>query len=665
MSNKGVLKMMKRVVGVIAIAILAICGGFAFGGKAHALANVAVSNADIYWSPGTWYAGTDLMQANSRGSYFKVNFSGTHFGVTVDTSQLGGIAASSMVLWAYIDSSSSYISKSLADVSGNEVVFSNSLSSGQHTATVYMSGFGSGSRWEGNPPNAFMINGIVLADGGATSAVVPNGKSVLFYGDSITDNMNGYAPKLGQLLGVEYGQLGYSGSKLTAYSGYVPALWTGNAAVDAWSNYSENKSRLSGGSYIGGTPTAIFSNEGINDTNGGNSSATLRATVAGWLAAERAATSANTGLYLIMPYNLGCSPENTAYKSTYPTYKEAYMGGYSDYTAGSSDAHAYLINLENLGCAITQNNSSDNLHPNAAGSQLIAQLIKNILTPRAVSSLTWYRQTESEIRLTWNITRDGDDLKHLSDGYIVKYRVYNSESDWTTAATLSNAAIEYTIGGLQSDTEYEFRVETIGTGLVDYAAVSMINTVTTESGGRARNQLDNEYHFISDGFLGIDNGRDDVTGISGEDPIVLRPKVDAPASAKSAFRVIGSEGIEYNVAISMIGAETSLVGTSINNNTPFLPVASETGLDASTLSGRAWGYQFSAGENNFASATWQAVPALSVPAVLDLNGDALGNSGVVVGGIMPYIIQYGASVDGNEMGDTYAGTILYTVTEVN
>jgi hypothetical protein len=98
---------------------------------------IPISNTTIVVSPYTWYSGTDYKQINAAGGYIKVAFNGSHLGVGVDTSKLASISPSNVLLRAYIDGSTIPISKTLANVNSGEVVFNDSLASGNHYAIIY------------------------------------------------------------------------------------------------------------------------------------------------------------------------------------------------------------------------------------------------------------------------------------------------------------------------------------------------------------------------------------------------------------------------------------------------------------------------------------------------------------------------------------------------
>ncbi|GHV21689.1 hypothetical protein FACS189428_2510 [Clostridia bacterium] len=353
---------------------------------------IPISNTNIVASPYTWYLGTDYKQINAAGGYIKVAFNGTHLGVGVDTSQLAGISPSNILLRAYTDGSTTPVSKTLANVNNGEVVFSDNLANGNHYAIIY-GGFSniSNSRRSGNPPASLMIKSVILSTGSEVkpltgTAIALSDKKVIFYGDSITEGSlvsvaeKGYAPTLGKDLGIEYGQLGYGGGRWnTVHPSGVTAFYT-NSVTDNRRNYSENKSRLdSNNKYLDGAPTAIFNNYGINDARGNTGAPTMRNAISGWLEAARAASSTATEIYMIVPFNYG----NGSYDST---YKAAYLSGFQDYTtAHPDDDRVYLIDLGVKAWDAVDTNSTDDLHPNDAGSAILAGLIRDALTPLVVS----------------------------------------------------------------------------------------------------------------------------------------------------------------------------------------------------------------------------------------------------------------------------------------
>jgi lysophospholipase L1-like esterase len=447
---------------------------------------VPISNTSIAISPYTWYSGSDYKQINAAGGYIKVAFSGTHLGVGVDTSKLAGISPSNIFLRTYIDGSTTPVNKTLANVNNGEVVFSDNLASGNHYAIIY-GGFNvSNSRRSGNPPASLMIKSIILSTGSEVQSltgtpIVPSNKKILFYGDSITEGSlvsvaeKGYAPTLAKNLGLEYGQLGYGGGRWnTIHSSGVPAFYT-NTITDNRRNYSENKCRLDGnGKYLDGAPTAIFNNYGINDARGSTGAPTMRSAVTGWLGAARAASSPNTEMYMIMPFNYG----NGSYDAT---YKAAYLSGFQDYTlAHPDDDRVYLIDLGVKAWDVVDTNSIDDLHPNDTGSALLAGLIKDALTPLVVQNLSGIVDSDTEISLIWEYPApDTNNIRHINTDYNVAYQA-SGTSTWTTFATLPGVTTGIQITGLTAGTNYTFRITSLNTLVVpDVAPIATISALTT------------------------------------------------------------------------------------------------------------------------------------------------------------------------------------------
>ena len=377
-----------------------------------AVGQVSVDNPDLIWSPYNWqFNGSSWAQTSPGGAYVKFAFTGSTLGINIDQSMLNGIDPSQMDLDAYVDGSSTPITKTFADATGNgrHITFTTSLSAGDHYAVIYFaqSPF-QVDRWIG-PADDLRVTSLQLAADGsgvilppAGTPVAPKSDKVIFFGDSITEGYhdtsdeNAYSADVAKLLGnVEYGQIAYSGAgwDISAPNN-VPdfSVNAPNQSTSFWENYNSSASRLVNPSnlsegFIGGAPDAVYVNMGINDADNGAPAADLESKMNAWLSDIRTTIGPRPEVFVIVPFNFG--------SGNFPTYKADLLAGVSDYeNAHPADSRVDVIDLGASGWDIVQANSTDGLHPNDTGAMLLADqiaadsapLISGVLQPGSLSS---------------------------------------------------------------------------------------------------------------------------------------------------------------------------------------------------------------------------------------------------------------------------------------
>ena len=342
---------------------------------------VSVDNDYIRWSPYNWYDTGYSKMSTPGGAYFKIAFSGTSLGVQVDMSRLGITPKSTIKISAYIDGSTTQYRKSLADADcmGNVTLVSG-LSSGKHTATVYLS-FTSQDydRWNGAVTNSLRLLGIKLDFGTRlydASSLVSN-KKIVIYGDSITEGVGinegaeyAYSAVLGQTLGVEYGQCGNGWIGWSHFgSGHTDHFYILNQNKGYWRDYFEGKSRLvdrndiSKG-YIDGAPDAVFITLGHNDH--GSNYDEVQNKLINWMKDVRT-TAPNAEIFIILPFATG--------SSHYADFRTKYVEGFNKYVSETSDAKAHIVDLGPEGHNIVVNGSSDGVHPEKAAANTLGKMI--------------------------------------------------------------------------------------------------------------------------------------------------------------------------------------------------------------------------------------------------------------------------------------------------
>lgn len=388
---------------------LSLCGAtILLSGSAQA-APISVDNPDILWSPYGWVAnGSTYKQSPTTGSYINIAFSGDTLALNVDTSFVTNPA--NFRVSAFIDGGTTPIHRTLADASANRITFSDSLSPGNHYATiVIMRNNNASARWTvtgDTPPSTLRITSIEISDSGSIlplsgTPLTEKNTTILFYGDSITEgnginNVDSYfatGATVGRLLGANYGIKGYSSSLwyFNILSG-VPDFWNipgPNYTNVVWKNYYQNQPLLNdvnvpSSGFIEGAPDAIYNNLGNNDaalypnpTWGGETARlTFRDRIIGWLPEAREALGGRPAIFMVMPYTFNCTEDINPDRdeALMALYRDTYIEAYDSYIQSSGDTRAYLIDLGSEGCRI-QYEDGDGVHPSESGAYDIAQLI--------------------------------------------------------------------------------------------------------------------------------------------------------------------------------------------------------------------------------------------------------------------------------------------------
>lgn len=402
------LKQGKARVVLVLLSLLTVSSGL-FGAiptqKVQAAAGeVNVTDSNILWSPYSWvFSGSTYAQTPTTGSYLKVAFTGSTLALDIDTSMLASIAPNvapaNVGVAAYIDGSATPVRRTLANISGGELVFRNDLAAGNHYAQIYLTNTPvSARRWgttgPDTPPTALLrITAIQLATDGSIlpltgTPLAKKTPKLIFYGDSITEGNNiggtyaelSYAANLGRSLNAEYSERGYASLAWTAsfFSG-TPSFYVADPALGVWSNAYRGQSLLNGGlvsgGYIDGVPDAVFNNLGINDyssrASGFNSSAGMKAAIKSWLVDQRTAIGPRPAIFMIVPFSFG----NTG-GTDIAEYKNAWLTAVTEYqTEHPTDKRVYTFDLGTEAYNTLMANTSDNTHPNPTGSALLANLI--------------------------------------------------------------------------------------------------------------------------------------------------------------------------------------------------------------------------------------------------------------------------------------------------
>lgn len=344
--------------------------------------NIAVNNASLVagLSPFNWErSGSSYIRTANPGAYFKVNFTGTTFGVVVDVSSISGAGVGAIrypqLKWAVDGGSSSTRQLASGDTT---LTLTSGLADTTHSIVVYVlstDADSSTSRWDGTM--SVKITSIVVGTSKTLSAATlqPNGKA-LFYGDSITEgawilgapnspsysNYSTYeestlswAVLLAASRNVEYGQCAFGGQGWDSGYAGVPAF------SSAWNYILSGVSRDFTGCNL------VVINMG---QNGGVSSASTVTTFLTNLRAALVAAGSTAQVFIMVPFN----------GNTSGTARTNITSGYNTYIAGAPSDLTYLVDLGTPAETISSANSWDGVHLNTTGQALEFALLSPSIT---------------------------------------------------------------------------------------------------------------------------------------------------------------------------------------------------------------------------------------------------------------------------------------------
>jgi len=348
---------------------------------------ISVNNAGLFFSPYNWYfSGSSYAIAQNPGAYLKTNFTGTSAAINLSQDFL---VSSATAAGYYPRIQYQVDGGSITDVqltaSTTSIVVATGLTSGTHSLFVVYPGNGNNSlsspdRWQ-TPVQAIKFTGLTLDSGATVALPTLRPKSMLVYGDSISEGINvngasGSAPNtdqdatktvpwsLASSLNAEVGVKAFSsqGWTVSGIGGVVPFYTPGNDTNSSWNKYSAGKSLLTSGLFTP-APDYIYINHGANDWGQGSSDASVIASIDGWLPAVRAAAP-NAIIFLVVPFG---QFKASAIISAFNTYVAANPG----------DNKVFLVNLGSSGATGlsgggSSSQSVDGIHPYAATNATLA-----------------------------------------------------------------------------------------------------------------------------------------------------------------------------------------------------------------------------------------------------------------------------------------------------
>jgi lysophospholipase L1-like esterase len=393
------------------------------------------SDRSLLFSPYNWTPVNNGIQTSDAGAYLKFKFNGSQATLNVDTSN----QTSFPLLDVYVDGKQTADQLWLKNVTNGRVQLFNGAA-GNHEVTVY---FRRRELYDGNNPAVlnikqqdwatdaehWRVNGVEVNGGsGFLTNTFARSKTALFLGDSITEGFadffdsnspdrpstvtgdfrnsisyRTYAAQLGELLNVDYGQVGWSGSGWSQ-----PTTATGNPPIaDSWLRY--NGASTVQRDFQTKQPDYVFINLGTND---GAFDITNRVT--SWLTQARQ-TIPNADIFVIAPFN---QTKNAQLEQGIANYR----------STNTTDRKVHFLNLgaegaRGLNGTFNPSLSGDGIHPTIERNRQLAGLLYEQVKPIVGISSTTIQSTS---------INSGTGLNH------VKYNgIWNNTS---TSSTIGNYA---------------------------------------------------------------------------------------------------------------------------------------------------------------------------------------------------------------------------------
>jgi lysophospholipase L1-like esterase len=371
------------------------------------LSTVNANSNALLFSPYTWTATGNGAQTSNAGAYLKFRFNGTQATLNVDNTGL----TSFPLLDVFVDGRQVADQLWLKNVTNGQAVIYNG-SAGNHDVVVY---FRRREVFDGANPTVaarkindwatdaehLRVTGVTVDGGtGFLENTFRREKTAVFFGDSITEggpqvfepntpdrpvdypyanvpnnaSYKTYAARLGDLLGVDYGQVGWSGS------GWLrPTTPTGNPPfTDSWLRYNGQSSATRD---FNPQPDYIFVNLGTNDVpfNSGENSLNFNVTdtAYNWIRSARERVP-GAEIFVIYPFN---QTKNAELRQAIARYQ-------TDFPA-DRQVHALNLGAEGArGLPVPYQDSLyiadfavDAVHPTASRHQTLAGLLLDKIEP--------------------------------------------------------------------------------------------------------------------------------------------------------------------------------------------------------------------------------------------------------------------------------------------
>jgi lysophospholipase L1-like esterase len=410
-------------------------GAAALTANANAIANI--NDKSLRFSPYGWTNVGDKVQTSNAGAYIKFRFNGSQAILDVDTSN----QTSFPLLDVYVDGKQTGNQLWLKNAANGQIkIFGGNA--GDHDVVVYFRRrqvFSSADSnvaalkkkdWL-NDAEHLRVSGVEVSGGsGFLTNSFGRSKTAVFFGDSITEggtqyygpnapdrpanfpdvntsnnfSYKTYAARLGDLLNVDYGQVGWSGSGWLRPANAVP---TGTPPfLDTWLRYNGKSTTQRN---FSPQPDYVFINLGTNDK-----AYNVTNTAYTWLKEARQKLP-GAEIFVIYPFN-----------QTKNSELQAAITRFQQENPGDTKVHALNLGAEGakgLGSTYLPNISVDRVHPTASRHQQLAGLLYDQIKPILGISTTTIESTNTvsgsglnNIKYTgaWRTVAPAGGSKHIS-----------------------------------------------------------------------------------------------------------------------------------------------------------------------------------------------------------------------------------------------------------
>jgi GDSL-like Lipase/Acylhydrolase family len=386
------------------------------GGASALTAVASINNQSLLFSPYGWGTVDNGVQTSNAGAYLKFRFNGSQATLNVDTSN----QTSFPLLDVYVDGQQTGDQLWLKNATNGQIQLFGG-GTGDHDVVVY---FRRRELFDGTNPAVtavkqqdwltdaehLRVTGVQVTGGtGFLNNNFARSKTAVFFGDSITEggvqtfepnapdrpanfpftdivnnfSYKTYAARLGDLLNVEYGQVGWSGS------GWVrPSTPTGNPPVlDSWLRYNGQSTAQRN---FNPQPDYVFMNLGTNDIpfNAGENNINFNVTdtAYNWFKEARQRIP-GAEIFVIYPFN---QTKNAELRQGIVRYLNE--------NPGDTKVHALNLGAEGarglVGPYIAEF-AVDSVHPTASRHQQLAGLLYDQLKPIVGVSSTIIEDTST------------------------------------------------------------------------------------------------------------------------------------------------------------------------------------------------------------------------------------------------------------------------------
>ncbi len=383
---------------------------------ANTVAVASPNNSALLFSPYGWGTVANGVQTSNAGAYIKFRFNGSQATLNVDTSN----QTSFPLLDVYVDGKQTGDQLWLKNATNGQIQLFGG-DNGDHDVVVY---FRRRELFDGTNPSVtavkqqdwltdaehLRVTGVEVSGGsGFLNNNFARSKTAVFFGDSITEggvqtfepnapdrpanfpftdivnnfSYKTYAARLGDLLNVEYGQVGWSGS------GWVrPSAPTGNPPVlDSWLRFNGQSSAQRN---FNPQPDYVFMNLGTNDIpfNPGENNINFNVTETAytWLKDARQRIP-GAEIFVIYPFN---QTKNAELRQGIVRYLNE--------NPGDTKVHALNLGAEGarglVGPYIAEF-AVDSVHPTASRHQQLAGLLYDQIKPIVGVSSTIIQDTST------------------------------------------------------------------------------------------------------------------------------------------------------------------------------------------------------------------------------------------------------------------------------